>query len=73
MTLENGRLGAEWLSQEFKCNVGVVEPNTCFVLLEVDEVYFKVLDCNGNIGWISFCFWDISKHFEVLNETNNNL
>jgi hypothetical protein len=66
MTLANGRLGAEWLSQEFKCNVGVVEPNTCFVLLEVDEVYFKVLDCNGNIGW-TYCF-DFSGYFELVKE-----
>ena len=57
---------AKWLSQEFKCNVFVVEPNTCVVLLEVDNGYFKVLDCNGNIGWIR-C-WDFSKHFKLVKE-----
>jgi hypothetical protein len=58
---------AKWLSQEFKCNVGVVEPNTCVVLLEQDKVYFKVLDSNGNIGWI-YCCDDFSCYFEFVKE-----
>ena len=57
---------AKWLSQEFKCNVFVVEPNTCFVLLEEDENFFKVLDSNGNIGWIR-CR-DFSDFFELVKE-----
>lgn len=64
---------AKKCSERFKCNVAVVEENTYFVLLEQDKFYIKLLDSNGNIGWISFCFWNFSKHFEVLNETNNNL
>jgi len=54
------------LSQEFKCNVSVVEPNTCVVLLEEDENFFKVLDSNGNIGWIR-CR-DFSDFFELVKE-----
>jgi len=57
---------AKWLSQEFKCNVSVVEPNTCVVLLEEDENFFKVLDSNGNIGWIR-CR-DFSDFFELVKE-----
>jgi hypothetical protein len=59
-------MDAKWLSQEFKCNVGVVEPNTCVVLLEVDNGYFKLLDSNGNIGWI-IC-WNVSKNFELVRD-----
>jgi hypothetical protein len=59
-------MDAKWLSQEFKCNVGVVEPNTCVVLLEVDNGYFKLLDSNGNIGWI-IC-WNVSKNFELVKD-----
>jgi hypothetical protein len=62
---------AKWLSQAFKCNVGVVEPKTSFVLLEQDKDHFKVLDSNGNIGWIRSD--DFSKNFKVLNEKKNNL
>lgn len=43
---------AKWLSKHFKCKVSVIEPNTCVVLLEADEGYYKLLGCNGNIGWI---------------------
>ena len=61
-------MDAIWLSQEFKCNVGVVEPNTCVVLLEMDETEhcYKLLDSNGNIGWI-YCF-DFSGYFELVKE-----
>jgi hypothetical protein len=55
---------AKELSQIFKCNVSVVEPNTYVVLLEMDEVYFKVLDSNGNIGWI-YCS-DFSGYFKLV-------
>ena len=57
---------AKALSQEFKCNVFDVEPNTCVVLLEVDNGYIKLLDCNGNIGWI-YC-WDFSGCSELVKE-----
>jgi hypothetical protein len=57
---------AKELSEHYKCNVFVVEPNTCFVLLEVDDGYFKLLDCNGNIGWIFS--WDISGYFKLVKE-----
>jgi hypothetical protein len=57
---------AKWYSEYLNCNVDVVEENTCFVLLEKDGGYYKLLDSNGNIGWIG-C-WDFSKYFEVLNE-----
>ena len=53
---------AKLLSERYKCNISVVEPNTCVVLLEVDGDYFKLLDCNGNIGWI-ICR-DFSIYFE---------
>ena len=57
---------AKWLSERYKCNVFVVEKNTCVVLLEVDNGYFKLLDCNGNIGWI-IC-WNVSKYFKLVKE-----
>jgi len=57
---------AKELSESFNCNVFVVEPNTCFVLLEVDDGYFKLLDSNGNIGWIRCrAFFD---YFELVKE-----
>jgi hypothetical protein len=65
---------AEWwcnaklLSESFNCNVFVVEPNTCVVLLEVDNGYFKLLDSNGNIGWIWCRCLAFSKHFELVKE-----
>ena len=45
---------AKWLSRLYKCNVAVVKENTYFVLLEIDEdaYIYKLLDCNGNVGWI---------------------
>ena len=57
----------KWYSEQFKCNVGVVEENTCFVLLEQDKDFcFKVLDSNGNIGWI-WCT-EFSGYFELVKE-----
>lgn len=60
-------------SEQFKRNVGVVEKNTCFVLLERDFLFeqdkdfcFKVLDSNGNIGWI-WCT-EFSVYFELVKE-----
>ena len=55
---------AKWMSGRWRCNVSVVEPNTYVVLLEMDEVYFKVLDSNGNIGWI-YCS-DFSGYFKLV-------
>jgi hypothetical protein len=57
---------AKWESESFNCNVDVVEENTCFVLLEVDNGYFKLLNSNGNIGWT----WgrDFFEHFELVKE-----
>ena len=55
---------AKWLSQAFKCNVGVVEPKTNFVLLEQDKDHFKVLDSNGTVGWIRSD--DFSKYFKLV-------
>jgi len=57
---------AKWHSERYKCNVFVVEENTCVVLLEVDDDYYKFLDCNGNIGWI-ICR-DFSNVFELAKE-----
>ena len=57
---------AKVLSEDYNCNVFVVEENTCFVLLEVDDDYYKLLDSNGNIGWI-IC-WNVSKNFELVKE-----
>ena len=59
-------MNAKWLSEHYNCNVDVVEPNTCFVLLEMDERFYKLLDCNGNIGW-TYCF-DFSGYFELVKE-----
>ena len=56
---------AKKCSERFNCNVAVVEENTYFVFLEQDR-FLKLLDSNGNIGWISFCFLDFSKHFELV-------
>ena len=57
---------AKWLSEYYKCNVAVVEKNTYVVLLEVDNGYIKLLDCNGNIGWIRCsAFFD---YFELVKE-----
>ena len=65
-----GRVGAEihakMLSEDYNCNVFVVEPNTCVVLLEVDNGYYKLLDCNGNIGWIICRYF--SNYFEIAKE-----
>jgi hypothetical protein len=57
---------AKLLSERYKCNVFVVEENTCVVLLEVDDDYYKLLDSNGNIGWI-IC-QDFSNYFEIVKE-----
>jgi len=57
---------AKLLSESFNCNVSFVEENTCVVLLEVDDDYYKFLDCNGNIGWI-IC-QDFSNYFELVKE-----
>ena len=57
---------ARWYSEEYNCNVAVVEENTCVLLLEQDKNLFKVLDSNGNIGWI-YCY-DFSKCFELVKE-----
>ena len=57
---------AKLLSERYKCNVFVVEENTYVVLLEVDDDYIKILDSNGNIGWI-VC-WDFSDFFELVKE-----
>ena len=60
---------AKWLSEHYNCNVSFVEPNTCVVLLEVDEDErcYKLLDSNGNIGWI-YCCDDFSKYFDPVKE-----
>ena len=63
---EVAEMNAKWLSEHYKCNVAVVELNTCFVLLEMDERFYKLLDSNGNIGWI-YCF-DFSGYFELVKE-----
>ena len=57
---------AKWMGEQYNCNVAVVEENTCVVLLEQDEKYFKLLDSNGNIGWI-YCR-DFSKYLELVKE-----
>jgi len=57
---------AKWYSEQYNCNVCVVEKNTCFVLLEQDKDLFKVLDSNGNIGWIR-CY-DFFRYFELVKD-----
>jgi hypothetical protein len=59
---------AKLLSERYKCNVSFVEENTYVVLLEMDETEhcYKLLDSNGNIGWI-YCF-DFSDYFELVKE-----
>ena len=66
---QRAALNAKMLSEDYNCNVDVVEPNTCVVLLEVDEDErcYKLLDCNGNIGWI-YCWDDFSKYFDPVKE-----
>ena len=60
---------AKWYSERYNCNIDVVEPNTCFVLLEHDEKYFKLLDSNGNVGWIYYYdFSNFSNYFELVKE-----
>ena len=61
---EAAKRTAKWLSEQFKCNVSVVEENTYVVLLEVDDEYIKVLDSNGNIGWTR-C-WEFSEYFKLV-------
>jgi len=54
-------------SEDYNCNnVSFVEENTYVVLLEQDNDYIKILDSNGNIGWI-VC-WDFSDFFELVKE-----
>ena len=57
---------AKWLSERYHCNVPVVEKNTCFVFFEQDNYYFKVLNSNGNVGWI--CCLAFSDYFELVKE-----
>ena len=67
-TVSAAAVMAKVLSESFNCNVAVVEENTCVVLLEMDEAEhcYKLLDCNGNIGWIG-CY-HFSKNFELVKE-----
>ena len=48
------------------CETPIVEENTYFVLLDENEHCYKLLDCNGNVGWI-YC-WDFSCFFELAQE-----
>ena len=57
---------AKWYSEEYNCNVAVIEPNTCFVLLERDNYFFKLLNSNGNVGWIYSS--NFSECFELVKE-----
>ena len=60
---------AKLLSERYKCKVSFVEPNTYIVLLEADEAEYcyKLLDSNGNIGWIGWISCsDFSRHFELV-------
>jgi hypothetical protein len=63
-----GAVVAKVLSERYKCNIFVVEPKTCVVLLEMDETEhcYKLLDCNGNIGWTR-C-WSFASYFELVKE-----
>ena len=54
------------LSENYKCKVSFFEPNTYVVLLEESERCYKLLDSNGNIGWISCS--DFSRYFEFVKE-----
>ena len=69
-TVEKGQAyqEADYISEHMCCDVAVVEENTCFVLLEQDEKLFKLLDCNGNIGWIWCRCLSFSKYFELVKE-----
>ena len=64
-----GQICAKLLSERYKCKVSFVEPNTYIVLLEADEAEYcyKLLDSNGNIGWIGWISCsDFSRHFELV-------
>ena len=65
-TAEEAGLDAKILSERYKCNVSFFEPKTYVVLLEEAERFYKLLDSNGNIGWI-YCH-DFSKNFELVKE-----
>lgn len=54
----------KYLSVRYNVDVSFFEPNTYIVVLEVDEDCYKLLDSNGNIGWI-YCF-SFSKFFELV-------
>lgn len=43
---------ADYYSRKYNCIVNFLETNSCFLLLEELEPCYKVLDTNGNIGWI---------------------
>ena len=55
---------AKLLSENYNCNVSFFEPKTYVVLLEESKNCYKLLDCNGNVGWIR-C-WDFSDYFKLV-------
>ena len=67
VSLLRATYNAKRLSEYYWCDVFVVEPNTCVVLLEVDEPCYKLLDSNGNIGW-TYCCDDFSRYFKIVKE-----
>lgn len=57
------------VSKSCNCNVTILDQGNYFVLLEADDNFYKILDCNGNIGW--FCTINFSKCFEIMKEQSN--
>ena len=62
----DAQIYAKLFSERYNCNVSFVEENTYVVLLEESERCYKLLDCNGNIGWIGCSYF--SKYFEIVKE-----
>ena len=66
---EVAQIHAKRLSENYKCNVFVVKPDTYVVLLEEAERCYKLLDSNGNVGWIGWIGYpDFSDYFELVKE-----
>lgn len=43
---------AAYYNSKYNCNITIIPENTYLIILEEHEVLKKVLDYEGNIGWI---------------------
>lgn len=50
---EDLTVAAKVYGKMLKCTLPYLSPEDIFVLLEVDDVYMKVLTTNGEIGWFA--------------------